>query len=362
MKKRHLFVFNNLVYDLREHKFIEFKHDDYASITTDYDWIEPTEQQINVIDNIISSIISEKNERQLFLEILGTGLEGRCLERFILFSGTGRNGKGLINDLYLKTLGDYGMIGNNVILFEKNKTGSNPEKNNLHKKRYVVFREPAKNNKFENSIIKELTGGGNFSARGHQESITQKKTFLTTIVECNDRPLFSEDPQIADLQRLIYLQFNSTFTENIDEVNHKKNIFLANKKFKDYDFQEEHKRALFYLVSQAHKNYHERNYVLDIPMNVKDRSISYFQMSCDILGWVNDNYIRTESKKDIIKIKDMFDIFKYSEYYINLTKNEKRKYNYQYFIKQFAENVFFNNFYKHDMKKSGHILMFYKSK
>jgi hypothetical protein len=49
----------------------------------------------------------------------------------------------------------------------------------MHKKRFVVFREPSEHKKFENSIIKELTGGGTFSARGHHESNTKKELNLT---------------------------------------------------------------------------------------------------------------------------------------------------------------------------------------
>ena len=77
-----------------------------------------------------------------------TALEGRCLERFIIFNGSGGNGKGMINDILLMALGSYGLLGNNAILFECSKTGSNPEKANMDKKRVVIFREPPeKNNK-----------------------------------------------------------------------------------------------------------------------------------------------------------------------------------------------------------------------
>ncbi len=67
-------------------------------------------------------------------------------------NGRGRNGKGLINDLFLMALGDYGMMGNNALLFEKNKSGSNPEKSNMHMKRYIVFREPPEKSKMKNQL------------------------------------------------------------------------------------------------------------------------------------------------------------------------------------------------------------------
>lgn len=167
-----LFAFNNIVYDMKEGKFREHKYDDYISMTCGYDWREPSLEEIKTVNNLIEKIMPIEEERDTFLQILSTGIDGRCLEKFIIFNGNGRNGKGLIDDLFLLTLGEYGMIGNNSILFENSKTGSNPEKANIHKKRYVVFREPPERQKFENSIIKELTGGGNFSARGHHETDT----------------------------------------------------------------------------------------------------------------------------------------------------------------------------------------------
>lgn len=137
------------------------------------------------LSNIINKVFPILNKKELYLTILATGLEGRCLEKFIIANGSGRNGKWFINDLALKSFGNYSLIGNNAILFETNKTGSNPEKNNIDKKRLVIFREPSERSKFENSVVKELTGGGTFSSRGHHETKTQKNLYCTIIVECN---------------------------------------------------------------------------------------------------------------------------------------------------------------------------------
>ncbi|ARF08563.1 DNA primase [Catovirus CTV1] len=238
-------------------------------MTTGYDWIEPKQCEVSKINDMLNCVFPDSAEKNLFLEILATGLEARCLEKFIIMNGSGRNSKGLINDLYLRALGEYGMVANNAILFEKNKTGSNPEKNNLHKKRYVVFREPSKNNKFENSVVKELTGGGEFSARGHHENKTAKKLFLTTVVECNDKPLFAEEPKRAELDRLINILFGSTFTDDPSEVDVSKRIYPANKEYKTIEFQEQYKRSLLRIVMDAHKNYSKRDYCFDIPKRFK---------------------------------------------------------------------------------------------
>jgi phage/plasmid-associated DNA primase len=362
----HLFGFENKVYDLKKGEFRDYKYDDFISIITGYDWEEPLEDEIKQVNDLINSIFRIKDEKQLYLEILATGLEGRCLEKFVIFNGSGGNGKGLMNDLFLLALGNYGFIANCSILFEKNKTGSNPEKANLHKKRFVVYREPSKGLKLVNSVIRELTGGGKFSARGHYETKTEKKLHATSILECNKKPLFQDDPEDADIRRLIDMIFRNNFTDNKDNVDEENNIYLADSKYKNENFQDKHKRALLKILFEIYKDYMSRNFTFNIPKSIKERTNSYLEMSCNILGWVNEGYEKTLNKKDFIKLKEMFHCFTESTYYFNLSKSDKRIYNYSYFVKQFSENVFFSKYYRERVKINGvdltNILTNYKIK
>ena len=140
---------------MKECEFRDYKPEDYITITTGYDYREPTQDEIDFINKLIIQIMPIEAERETFLDILATSIDGRCPEKFIVFNGGGGNGKGVIDDLTLKMTGNYGMLGNNNLLFENSKMGSNPEKANMHKKRFVVFREPPANKKFENSTVKE---------------------------------------------------------------------------------------------------------------------------------------------------------------------------------------------------------------
>jgi phage/plasmid-associated DNA primase len=343
--KYYLFGFENKVYDLNKGEFREYMYDDYISIITGYEWIEATKEQINTVTKIINNIFPIQNERDLYLSILSTGLEGRCLEKFTIANGKGRNGKGLLHDLYLCALGNYGLIANSAILFETNKTGSNPERNNIDKKRFVIFREPPEKSKFENSIVKELTGGGTFSARSHHESKTEKKLYCTIIVECNKKPPFSEEPTQADILRLIDIYFRASFVEDNEMIDEKNYIYKGDKLFKTNEFQNDYKCALLQILFNSYKKYKEVNYKLIIPETIKKRTEAYLELSCNILGWFKDNYELTENKNDIIKMKDLFCNFKESEYYYNLSKQDKRKYNYTFFDNYFETNIFFKKYY-----------------
>jgi phage/plasmid-associated DNA primase len=349
--KWYLFGFTNKVLDLLTLKFRDYRYDDYVLTTTGYDWIEPSQKEVDKVRDLISRIQPIPQERQLFLEILSTGLEGRCLEKANIFNGGGRNGKGCIDDLAIESFGDYAMEGNNAILFEKNKTGSNPEKSNIHKKRLVLFREPPAKQKIENSVVKELTGGGNFSARGLYESNCKKKLHLTMILECNKKPLFAEEPQQADIERLIDLHFKSRFTTDLTEIDDANRVYLANGEYKTDIFKATHKTALLrILIDDAYSKYKERGYIFDIPASVKNNSRMYLQLSSNLLGWIDDNYEKTNNISDVVKLCDMYDNFTAGSYFHNLSKEYKRRYNKNYFITEISENVFLTKYY-HERKQ-----------
>jgi len=341
-----LLGFNDVVYDLKLHTFRGYKYSDYITMTTNYNWKEPTIKQINKINKIITSIMPIKEEKELYLEILCTTLEGRCLENFNVFNGSGGNGKGLLNDLLVKALGDFAIISNNSILFEKSKTGSNPEKANLDKKRLVIFREPPEKDKFQNSIIKELTGGGKFSARTHHEKATEKILHNTTICECNKKPLFAEEPTNADIRRIIDILFRSVFTTDESLIDNKNFIFEAKAKYKSFEFQDKYKYALIKILIETHKKYTENNFKLTIPDNIKQRTKNYLEDSCDILQWFKENYDKTEKNDDILRIADIYNNFSKSDLYSNMTKAEKRKYNLKNFTIYFQTNIYLKKFYK----------------
>jgi phage/plasmid-associated DNA primase len=345
-----LFGFNNTVYDLQQQTFREYSYNDYVATTCGYDWREPTQEELNTVHSLIQTIIPDQEERELLLQILSTCLEGRCLEKFIIQNGSGGNGKSLLNDILLRCMGNYGMICNNAILYEGNRTGSNPEKANIHKKKVIIFREPSSRFRFNNGVIKEMTGSGMFSARGHMESNTEKELNNTTIVECNSKPNFEEEPTEAEIRRVIDIYFPSKFTNDKSLLDDNKNIYLANPEYKTTQFQENHKFAFFKILTESHKRYQENNYQLNLPQKVKERTQNYLELSCNILQWFKDNYEELENDNDekknvMIKLGELYKDFKNSENYRSFSKLEQRKYNQKYFKDFFLNDRFLNQFY-----------------
>lgn len=343
--KWNLFGFNNTVYDLRSQSFREYNYDDYIHLTSGYDYREPTQQEIHTMNTLIQQIMPDPNERNFLIQIMSTSLEGRCLEHFVILNGCGGNGKSLLNDILLRAIGKHSLICNNSLLFEANRTGSNPEKANIHKKRLIIFREPSSKFRFNNGTIKEMTGSGMFSARGHHESQTEKVLHNTTFVECNERPNFEDDPTQAEVRRVIDIYFPSLFTLNKDIVDHSKNIYLANTHYKTDEFQEKHKFAFFHILIEAYKDYAHNDYQVQIPQSIKTRTQEYLDKSRNIKKWFDEHYEKVDDDKQYLKLNDLYSKFRFSDSFNNFTKTEKRKYNKTYFYNFFQRDPYLRRFY-----------------
>lgn len=325
-----LLGFNNSVYDLNEECFREYKYTDYISITTSYDWREPTQDEINTVNTLINQIMPVAEERKLYLQILCTALEGRSRNHFYVFHGNGGNGKGMINDMLRLALGNYGSVKNDSVLHEMNKTGYNPEKFDLHHKRLMIIREPSERNAksfYDNNARADLQD-------------------LIMIIESNKRP------QCTESNRLIDLHFRSRFTTNKSEIDNSKNIYVANAFYKTKEFQEQHKFALMRILFDAHKQFKANNYMFDIPKIVAEN----LEPVCDIIEWFRGNYCLTNERSNVFKIKDMYDHFRMSTFFDNLTKQDKKIYSKKYFVDCIAKNIFFKDYYRERHRDSRNVI------
>lgn len=339
-----LFGFNDKVYDLMKGEFREYRYDDHITITTGYEWIEPTQEQTRTITDLILDIHPFENDRETMKQVMATGLCGMPPPHFIIFNNEGRNGKGALNDLFLLGLGKYGMMGNCAILFEKAKTGGNPEKARMDKKRYIVFREPPEHQKLENGTVRELTGGG---GAGVRDNFTTKENCeislnCTIVMECNSKPEYASTPQIADIERLIDIYFPCTYkTRKVDLEEDNPLIKLGNPLYKDPNFQEKHKTALLKILFEEFKKFIKNDFKIIVPDELRIRADKYLSMSSQILVWLKTSYERThDNENDIVQFTDIYEKFKFSSYYENLSKAMKRKYNKHFFYDELSNCIF----------------------
>jgi phage/plasmid-associated DNA primase len=353
--------FKNINIDLLKGSKCDVLKSDYVTHNTGYLYEKPTDEQKQTITQLVADVFPIEEEKLAYLSVLFQGMTGHRTEKFILANGSGRNGKGFINELFRSMLGDeYSYKGNVASLTKQIKEGANPEIANMSQKRFTILTEPNDNEDIQGSNIKTLTGDDVLNARGLYSSNTKTRLYHTMVLECNKKPNIAGKLDNSIANRLIDIPFRTFFTDDERELETLDNCKPCNLKIKEESFKREHRCAFFeYLLQHAPKK-------LYVPDSIKARTAEYIEDCDPFLSWFNDNYDHTTDKNDVVKVKDIFHDFKNKDYYQNLNKKEKRELNEKKFIKMIQENLTLHKYY-FDRKKIGdishrNIIVFYKPK
>jgi phage/plasmid-associated DNA primase len=338
-------AFNNKKYDFIKKEFSKIQHDDYITMYSNYDWVEPKEDEMKIIDKLFEEIFPNEERRECYLSVLYSCCIGGVKDKFIIANGSGGNGKGVLNELTYDMLGDYSYEGNTNVLTEKIKNGANPELANMDKKRMIIYKEFNTEDKLRLDVLKKLVDNEVINARGLYSSKTETKLEATNIMEVNSRIKFSgKISGDSEARRLVDVLFESTFTDDPDILNDttRSHVYEKDKRFKAKEFKLAHRCALFkYIVDKAKKDI----YVPDI---VKARTNEYIDKNDDLLNWFNDNYELTTEVTDIVKIKEVFDLYKESDEYQALYKKERP--NLSSFTEDIKSNKHLRSKYKERLK------------
>jgi len=260
-------------------------------------------------------------------------MTGEHPENLFLANGCGRNGKGLINELMFELMGGYAYkLSIDVLTKETKRTGANPEMANLHKIRLALANEPEDNVKLLMGIIKELTGGNETTARALYSSRTRTLLHLLLLLECNKKPLIAGRIDTSVLERIVDIPFEACFVSNQEDVDESKYIYLKNIEYKTEAWRKQHYSALFrYLLDNAPAK-------LYIPERIKNLSKQYVLGSDEMYGWMMENYEAADNS-EFVKLKDVFNLYKASDLYSNLTKLEKRNLNKNAFSELISNHI-----------------------
>ena len=347
--KPYIFCFNNKSYDLKLGTEIVVKKEDYIIENTDYDYVDPTEAQLTTIEKLFIQIFPNPEIRKCYLSVLFMGMTGIQVEKFFLANGCGRNGKGLINDLYAKMLGGnyYYKLSADVLTSKSDLSkGANPQVANMDNKRFILSSEPDDDTstKIRMNIIKEITGCGEIAARQLYSSKTVVRMRQVQVLECNKKPQLSGRMDPAVMDRIVDIPFESYFTSNPEEWDDAAHIYPIDSYYKSTEFQASHKTALFnYILNNSPKE-------LYIPDIIKDRSKRYVMNNDELYDWFTELHESTNDDKDILKMKSVYTLFQDSELYCSKTKEQKRVLNYKGFIEYISTSIAFKGKYKNDKK------------
>jgi hypothetical protein len=344
--------FNNGVFDVLSKKLIPNQKTFYFDTSVGYDYIQPTDDEINYLtENVIKTVFVDEDERDFYLEVLSTGLIGEYLPYFIYCIGCGRNGKGLLHELMTSLLGGFSTVSDPSLLLTSGTT-DNVKWANLHQKRFVCFSEPDNNRKISSTTVKDLTGGSELKrGRALYCSRTVHDNAGSYFIETNYKLTFDSVTGVADIERLIVVRFRSYAPVNYEEERMKvigtdmeRYIFRQNPYFKSPEFKTKYRCALLHILANSYQQFFNRGKKFNIPQSFREESEQLLRASGDVNEWVNDVLVKDENSKT--QIKELFSALKYSNLYNNLSKADKRKYNRRYLEDMIKNSPFYRNNFK----------------
>lgn len=384
-KKEYLLGFENGVVDLRTKDFRQYEYDDYMTISTKYDYqdvdygredfneetgewdtdylrkdedgnyeYEITEEQIikwtenrklqDELVEIINTIQPDKDQRILYLQILASGLDGRPYQKLFLFNGQGGNGKGFTGAMMGKSLGEYYYQAPNGILKDAEKSNTpSPDMYNCMGKRYINFKEVG--GSIRVAMLRNLTGGGDFTGRLLHSNPIQFKMMATFVMEFNNAPDLDGKPQASDYRRLTHIDYPVNFTDDeakIDKVIGGTLFKKANTYYETDEFMLKMRPIFLDLLLNVYRSQYQdgKGIVFTIPKSVRQRTEKFIEdqnlfqkvfndiyKKCEIKLLENGQVDKDDEQKKTIQLKDMWKTFADSEDYRKLrTTREKREY------------------------------------
>jgi len=341
----YLVGFENGVYDIKEDEFREMRYDDYITLSVGYNYEEINNEKMKELLDVINMILPNKEIRELLLTAYSTGLYGKQVENFIILQSSGRGGKSFLTNLLKNTLGGYILTSApTTLLTDEMKTGPSPERAVLTNKRIVIMSEPIASKKIMNSNLKLLTGGGDLNGRMLHSNKTEINLKYTLFMECNKKPLLYEEPTVAEMERIIDINFERIFTNDETKIDNVK-YFKQNPLLKSEKWLEDHKMEMFYVLKEHFKKFKENGYKFIIPEVIKQRTEAYLQSSIPLVEIFEDIYEKTENIKDHVNLQEVADKMMSSLVFEKMTMREKRLYTKKYIVEFFKRNEYFSKFY-----------------
>tara|TARA_B100000424_G_C22923106_1_gene491133 strand:- start:665 stop:1867 length:1203 start_codon:yes stop_codon:yes gene_type:complete len=220
----YLLGFENGVVDFREKRFRNGYPHDYITKSTKINYI-PLEdikkcpeksKYIPQINDFMKKLFPDENLRKYIWNLLASCLIGiNHNQTFNIFMGVGSNGKSLLLKLMRQILGNYYELLPLKYITDKRTAigGTSSEIAKLIGVRLTGTNESSENDKFNEGVIKELTGGDPIQARAlWKDSITfvpQCKVILAT----NNLPEIAATDE-GTWRRIRKIPFESRFVDN----------------------------------------------------------------------------------------------------------------------------------------------------
>ena len=306
----YLFAFKNGVYDLKQKIFRLPTPDEYISCTTKYKYYPPDPKYVKELEKIISDIFPDIDELVYTMMQISTALIGtNTFEVFLVFMGSGSNGKGILSQLLDIVLGSY--YGTLDIDYFNNKdsiksSSATPALAACKNSRWVNVSEISSNTKFKDNRLKQLSGRDKIQARNLYGNSFEYIAKFKLCFQTNERPIIDGADE-AIRRRLRFITFRSKFVDN-PILAHEKQI---DRQLKDrIIIDDQYKYAFFaILLKYYYMLSEEKNMKFTIPKTFENDLNEYLTEN-DPVGCFIKDCLKVDDNKQKIKSSDLFNEFK----------------------------------------------------
>ena len=336
----YIFVFKNCVFDLKLGKKVEPDPKDF--MTTCCGWEYDDNYKDVGIEKFIETIQTDKNVRDYLMKAYYSCMTGIQSRNVYILTGSGGNGKSVLDELLMSMLGAYGYALPKAFLTQPFKDGANPEAIALHNKRCVIVSEPDAKKNICCSSLKALSGDSKISSRKLYGDVEDVNIIATSIIECNTPPNLDEmNDAMSDRLGEGVIDFKSKFVKQsvYDAMSEEERIGIqvGNDYYSEEVFKIESRQSLFNLLL----GYRDKE--VAVPNSVKQSSKVYLAKSDVFYDWFCDNY--EVDNESIIKVKEIYYEFKNDNY--DAVRNNKQDYGTEKnFTSVLRGNIFIRKYYK----------------
>lgn len=241
----YLVAFKNGVYDFKNDCFREGNPEDYLSkcLPIEYkDYGTVDNPEVMEVEAFFRMVLTDEEVRTYFLDQICQLFVGGNEEKiFLIWTGSGNNGKSVTQRLFEKMLGPLAVkVSTLLVTGEKTRIGqAAPELARTgNGVRWVVMDEPSQDEKITTGTLKNLTGNDSYWARDlHQKGRDTKEIvpLYKMHMLCNKLPGI-KNPDDASWQRIRVIPFESKFVDgdlcpNTYEEQMARKLFPQDKQF-----------------------------------------------------------------------------------------------------------------------------------
>ena len=312
-ENRHLLCFGVDVFDLKINEWRKTEPEDLCSRRCGVDKEDINNKYCNELSDVLNDIFQVQDRREYMLSTLSDFLFGNnTKEKFHIWMGAGRNGKGVLANILKVAFGDYYAEVRVSLLTQKNDNANNanPELAKLRGVRIAMFSEPEEGAKLNNSTIKLYTGGDDLSTRMLYGAPFSFRPQFHPIIQTNVSFNLQDIKDDSIPLRLNFQKFNTSFIDKKDiKFNHQKE---KNNNIKNPDNILKLAKALMYVLIYQWGQL-SPSHVFNTPQSITEDKNEFLDENNYAKMFINENIEHTDDDTDILKAKDL--MTKYKEWF-----------------------------------------------